>query len=110
MQCVSTRWTRPQLSCSGRSFLGGTSVATWACGSASPRGGSKISWGGPPPKPKTGKRRLHFDLAPADGSDQQAEVDRLLVLGASHVDVGQHQVGSVVLADPDGNEFCLSPA
>ena len=49
--------------------------------------------------------RLHLDLA-ADG-DQGAEVDRLLALGATRVDVGQGDVPWVVLADPDGNEFCV---
>src|SRR3954453_16139325 len=44
----------------------------------SPPGGPKITWGGLPLMPKTGKGRLHFDLAPAADSDQQTEVDRLL--------------------------------
>jgi Glyoxalase-like domain len=48
----------------------------------SPRGGPKITWGGPPLMPKTGKNRLNFDLAPAVHGDQQAEVDRLVSLGA----------------------------
>ena len=72
----------------------------------SPHGGPKITWGGPPLTPKTGKYRLHFDLAPADG-DHQAEVDRLVSLGATRVDIGQGEVGWVVMADPDGHEFCL---
>jgi hypothetical protein len=57
--------------------------------------------------PKTGKGRLHFDLAP-DG-DQRAEIDRLVSLGASRVDIGQGEVSWVVMADPDGNEFCVRP-
>jgi len=72
----------------------------------SSRGGPIISWGGPPVRPKTGKNRLHFDLAPGDG-DQQAEVDRLLSLGATRIDIGQGEVSWVVLADPGGNEFCV---
>jgi hypothetical protein len=56
---------------------------------------------------KTGKNRLHFDLAPPRDGDQQAEVDRLLSVGASRVDIGQGDVSWVVLADPDGNEFCV---
>ena len=73
----------------------------------SPRGGMKISWGGPPVAPKTGKNRLHFDLAvPVDG-DHRAEVDRLVSLGATRLDIGQGEVGWVVMADPDGNEFCV---
>ena len=71
----------------------------------SPHGGPKITWGGYPAKEKAPKNRLHFDLAP-DG-DQQAEVDRLIALGATRVDVGQGDVPWVVLADPDGNEFCV---
>ena len=72
----------------------------------SPHGGPKITWGGPPVAPKTGKNRLHFDLAPADG-DQDAEVERLVSLGATRIDIGQGEVSWVVLADPDGNEFCV---
>ena len=75
----------------------------------SPRGGPKISWGGPPLRPKTGKYRLHFDLAPPADGVQRAEVDRLVSLGATHVDIGQGEVSWVVLADPDGHEFCVYP-
>ena len=73
----------------------------------SPHGGPKITWGGPPYAPKTGKYRLHFDLAPPAGGDQQAEVDRLISLGATRVDIGQGDVDWVVMADPDGHEFCV---
>ena len=58
-------------------------------------------------RPKTGKNRLHFDLAPPAGGDLQAEVDRLVSLGATRIDVGQGEVDRVVMADPDGNEFCV---
>jgi predicted enzyme related to lactoylglutathione lyase len=55
--------------------------------------------------PKTVKNRLHLDLAP---DDQIAEVERILSLGARRVDIGQGSgVGWVVLADPEGNEFCV---
>jgi predicted enzyme related to lactoylglutathione lyase len=70
----------------------------------SPRGGSKISWGGPPVREKTAKNRLHFDLAPPVGGDQQAEVDRLVSLGATRVDDSD---GVVAMLDPAGNEFCV---
>jgi hypothetical protein len=50
------------------------------------------------------RNRQRFDLAPADG-DQGAEVDRLVSLGATRLEVGED--GAVALADPDGNEFCL---
>jgi len=61
----------------------------------------------PGPDPKTIKNRLHLDLR-ADGVSTAAELDRLLALGARRVDVGQGpDVTWVVLADPEGNEFCL---
>ncbi|GGK73065.1 hypothetical protein Sme01_07320 [Sphaerisporangium melleum] len=72
----------------------------------SPHGGPKITWGGPPLDPRFGKNRLHFDLAAPDGGDQQAEADRLVSLGAKHI---EGEEGRVVLADPDGNEFCVLP-
>jgi predicted enzyme related to lactoylglutathione lyase len=79
----------------------------------SPLGGPKVTWGGPPVNPKTGRNRPHFDLAPPEGGDQQAEVDRLVSLGATcidiDIDIGQGEAGRVVLADPDGNEFCVLP-
>lgn len=59
------------------------------------------------PEVKTIKNRLHLDVRPTE-LDQQQEVDRLLSLGASYADVGQEQDSSwVVLADPEGNEFCV---
>ncbi|HTW09953.1 MAG TPA: VOC family protein [Acidimicrobiales bacterium] len=64
------------------------------------------------PEGKRVKNRLHIDLAPPAGVDQAAEVGRLLAMGATRADVGQGpaQVTWVVLADPEGNEFCvLSP-
>jgi hypothetical protein len=70
----------------------------------SPHGGPKITWGGPPVRPKVGKNRLHFDLAPV-GGDQHGEVDGLITLGATRLDAGPG--GSVAMTDPDGNEFCL---
>jgi catechol 2,3-dioxygenase-like lactoylglutathione lyase family enzyme len=73
----------------------------------SPHGGTKISWGGPPLAPKAGKYRLHLDLAPPADGDQQAEVERLLSLGARHTDIGQGAVDWVVMVDPDGHEFCV---
>ena len=57
--------------------------------------------------PKRDKNRNHPDLRPHDG-DSEAEVDRLVGLGARHVDIGQSGDESfVVLADPEGNEFCV---
>ena len=56
------------------------------------------------PEPKAVKNRLHIDLRP---DDQQAEVARALTLGARRVDIGQGEQTWVVLADPEGNEFCI---
>ena len=60
---------------------------------------------------RTGKVRIHLDVAPSADEDQSAVVERLVALGASRADVGQTGDESwVVLADPEGNEFCvLSP-
>jgi hypothetical protein len=59
------------------------------------------------PERKTVKNRLHLDLR-ADGSATEVELARLLELGATRVDVGQTDDATwVVLADPEGNEFCL---
>ena len=57
------------------------------------------------PDDKVVKNRIHLDFK---GEDQQAEVDRVIRLGARHVDIGQTGDESwVVLADPEGNEFCI---
>jgi Glyoxalase-like domain len=56
------------------------------------------------PEAKQVKNRLHIDLRP---DDQEAEVRRALSLGARHVDIGQGEQTWVVLADPEGNEFCI---
>ena len=53
------------------------------------------------------KNRVHLDLAPHAGGDQQLEVDRLKGLGARTVDIGQGDVSWVVMADPQDNEFCV---
>jgi hypothetical protein len=68
--------------------------------------GPFITWG-PPVPPKLTKNRLHLDIAPTAGHDQRAEVDRLVSLGATRIDIGQGDVSWVVMADPDGNEFCV---
>ena len=56
------------------------------------------------PDDKVVKNRLHFDLRP---DDKEAEVARVLGLGATRVDIGQGDVTWEVLADPEGNEFCI---
>jgi catechol 2,3-dioxygenase-like lactoylglutathione lyase family enzyme len=73
----------------------------------SPSGGTKISWGGPPLGVRAGTDRLRFELVPSDGSDQQAEVHRLLSLGANRVGSEGNEPGSVELADPDGMTFTV---
>ncbi|MEU8530978.1 MULTISPECIES: VOC family protein [Streptomyces] len=61
----------------------------------------------PSDEPRTGKLRLHIDVNATD-RDQGAELERLLALGAKPVDVGQTgDENWHVLADPEGNEFCL---
>jgi predicted enzyme related to lactoylglutathione lyase len=59
-----------------------------------------------PDGPKTTKNRLHLDVNATD-RDQDAEVERILALGATRADIGQGEQTWVVLADPEGNEFCV---
>ncbi len=59
------------------------------------------------PEPKTVKDRLHLDVCAVTGSDQATELQRLLGLGATRLDIGQGDASWHVLADPEGNEFCL---
>jgi hypothetical protein len=60
------------------------------------------------PEPKTGKNRIHLDLVGESPQHQSEMVDRLMTLGARHVDIGQSRDDHhVVLADPEGNEFCV---
>jgi predicted enzyme related to lactoylglutathione lyase len=73
----------------------------------SPRGGPKITWGGPPLNPRTRKNRLFVEIAPPAHGEQQAEVDRLVALGATRAEIGQDEAGRVVMTDPDGNQFCV---
>jgi hypothetical protein len=72
--------------------------------------GPLVTWSGPPSIPKNGKNRMHLDIAPTKLNSQQAEVDRLIVLGANRIDIGQGEVSWVVMADPDDNEFCVLTA
>jgi hypothetical protein len=58
------------------------------------------------PEGKTVKNRLHLDVRPADRS-HEAEAERLIGLGARRADVGQGTQPWIVLADPEGNEFCV---
>jgi|SRR6516162_2467972 len=58
------------------------------------------------PEGKSVKNRLHIDVNPV-GVGQEEELQRLLDLGATHIDIGQGEQTWYVLADPEGNEFCL---
>jgi glyoxalase superfamily protein len=58
------------------------------------------------PEGKTVKNRLHVDVSPIDCS-RDAEAERIIALGARRVDIGQGERSWVVLADPEGNEFCV---
>ncbi|EOT01353.2 glyoxalase [Streptomyces noursei CCRC 11814] len=80
--------------------------------------GAREGFGGPQPtiilsrrdEPEPGKPRLHIDVNPTD-RDQDAELERLLALGARPADIGQTgEEQWHVLADPEGNEFCLLKA
>ena len=77
--------------------------------------GPREGFGGPQPtiilsrrdEPEPGKSRLHIDVNPTD-RDQDAELESLLAAGAKLIDIGQPAEASWhVLADPEGNEFCL---
>ncbi|MEN8673045.1 VOC family protein [Nocardioides sp.] len=58
--------------------------------------------------PKVDRLQMHLDLTSTSPEDQAALVERALDLGARHLDIGQRgDEGHVVLADPEGNEFCV---
>lgn len=79
----------------------------------SPHGGPKVTWGGPPLNPRDGRTRLRFELAAPARTDRQAEIDRLVSLGATLIDIDididtdKGGTGRVTMADPDGNEFSV---
>jgi uncharacterized protein len=71
------------------------------------RAGPREAWG-LPPEHKAGKNRIHIDLTSTSIDDQKQTVERLVELGARHIDIGQGPADEhVVLADPEGNEFCV---
>lgn len=60
------------------------------------------------PEEKSVKNRVHVDLAPHTSQDRDAEIERLIGMGAKHINVGQTEEDTfTVLADPEGNEFCV---
>ncbi|MFD8794245.1 VOC family protein [Streptomyces vinaceus] len=83
----------------------------------SPDGGTKITWGGPPVAPKTGPSRLYLELALPGDADPEAEIGRLVSLGATRTDAApdaapdaggdEGEDGRVLMLDPDGNEFSV---
>ncbi len=78
----------------------------------SPGGGTKLAWGGPPVPPKTGRNRQRLEVTP-DVGEVEREVDRLTGLGARRLGPGGVEGvagvdGAAELADPDGNELCLT--
>jgi len=69
--------------------------------------GPHIVFGGGTPGPKTVKNRVHLDIAPSIGGDKLEEAERLAALGGRRIDIGQGDVSWLVMADPEGNEFCI---
>ncbi len=69
--------------------------------------GPKITWSGPPLMPRSGHERIHFHVVPTSGTTAQGALDHLLALGAARLDVADGCPGATVLADVDGNRFCL---
>ena len=59
------------------------------------------------PEPRGPEQRAHLDLRGGGAADQQTVVERLLGLGASHLDIGQGDAPWVVLGDPEGTPFCV---
>ena len=66
----------------------------------------------PVPEGKAVKNRLHLDLAPHISDDRDSLIESLLARGATRVNIGQDEseVSWAVLADPEGNEFCVLSA
>jgi predicted enzyme related to lactoylglutathione lyase len=78
----------------------------WLTSNGEPSGPPPVLVFAKVPEPKTVKNRVHIDVNPS-GADQAQELERLLALGARRIDIGQGDVPWVVLADVEGNEFCL---
>jgi predicted enzyme related to lactoylglutathione lyase len=118
MDTMANRITSLAFDCSDGRLLADfwTSVLGWVVTDADDDGNVSIkpspdaAWGIDflvvPDGPKRAKNRLHLDLNATD-RDQASELGRLLGLGAKPIDIGQGDVSWHVLADPEGNEFCL---
>jgi hypothetical protein len=72
--------------------------------------GPKITWSGPPLMPRLGEARFHFHVAAMPGASTADALDPLLALGATRLERGDACPGATLLADVDGNEFCLIEA
>jgi len=86
----------------------GPSSENEAAAIVAPAGGMRI-WFNPVPEPKVAKNRVHIDINMPD----QAEMDRLLSLGATALEDIRDDDGTLfwtIMADPEGNEFCAFPA
>ena len=68
--------------------------------------GPFITWG-PSAPAATVSSRLHLEIAPVGSDDQRAEVDRLVVLGATRVEPHDQHAGTVLMTDPEGTEFLV---
>jgi predicted enzyme related to lactoylglutathione lyase len=110
LNCIAIDSTDPQRL--GRWWADALGWETWDepdgyCVAAPPEAGQTRLVFLKVPEPKSVKNRLHLDFTP---DDQDAEVARFERLGAARADVGQEgdpDVTWVVLADPEGNEFCI---
>jgi predicted enzyme related to lactoylglutathione lyase len=69
--------------------------------------GPFLVFGGGVPEPKRAKNRVHLDVAPPLGGDHHNEAGRLIAFGARRIDIRQGDVPWIVMADPEGNEFCV---
>jgi predicted enzyme related to lactoylglutathione lyase len=74
-----------------------------------PGGGSPRLYFVPVPEPKKSKNRMHLDVVPGDRG-QDEEITRLTEIGASVVSDQRPDIGWVIMADPEGNEFCIEPS
>jgi Glyoxalase-like domain len=88
-------------------YAGDEEAAAWPAGYRYPEPAALPLVFGTVPEAKTGQNRVHLDLATTSRAHQEAEVDRLLGLGAVPAVIGQGDVPWTVLADPEGNEFCV---
>ncbi len=96
---AALRWEIP--------YVTGDEAAVWPAGYTYPEPAALPLVFVTVPEAKAGQNRLHLDLATTSLDHQEAEVQRLLGLGAARADIGQGDVPWTVLADPEGNEFCV---